>query len=178
MKTYRRWLRSIFGRCQRMIGAEDSRYHLDLQLKLKMYLLIFDSIFLNFSTIVNYYHSLQPDAIITKWPTQLIESLPYNMPMIIGYNKIEGLVGSVECHKNKRYKIIDKDLRRYIPKTINLDYEDPKCIEFADEIRRFYFSGQAVSDRMKVGLTNLCSDYHFNMELQFVAEMYARYQHK
>lgn len=98
--------------------------------------------------------------------------------MIIGYNSIEGLVGSFDCHKNKKYKIIDKDLARYIPKTIDLGLNDPKCAEFADKIRQFYFSGGTVSDHMKAELTDLIGDYHFNMEMQYVAEAYARFQHK
>lgn len=98
--------------------------------------------------------------------------------MIIGYNSIEGLVGLIECQKNQNYQSIDKDLARYIPKTIDLALDSPKCAEFADEIREFYFSGRNVSDQTKVELINLMSDYHFNMESYFVAEAYARRQHK
>lgn len=101
-----------------------------------------------------------------------------NIPMMVGYNSIEGLVGLIDCHKNKKYQLINKDLARYIPKTIDLSSNDPKCVKFADEIRKFYFSGRNVSDQTKVELTNLLGDYHFNMEPQFLAEAYSRRQHK
>lgn len=98
--------------------------------------------------------------------------------MMIGYNTIEGLVGLIDCHKNKRYKIIDKDLARYIPKTFDLGLDDPKATEFAEKIREFYFSGRSVSNRTKVELNNLIGDYHFNMDVLFLAEAYSRWQHK
>lgn len=101
-----------------------------------------------------------------------------DIPMMVGYNSIEGLAGFIDCHKNDKYQLLDKDLARFIPKTIDLALNDPKCTEFAGQIREFYFSGRNVSDQTKVELTNLLGDYHFNMETQFLAEAYARRQHK
>lgn len=112
---------------------------------------------------------------------EMIEDQPNsieNIPMIIGYNSIEGLVGLIDCQKNQNYQSIDKDLARYIPKTIDLGSDNPKYAEFANAIREFYFSGRNVSDQTKVELINLMSDYHFNMESHFVAEAYARRQHR
>lgn len=112
---------------------------------------------------------------------ELIVNQPHsidNIPMIVGFNSVEGLVGSIDCHKNKKYQIFDEDLVRFFPKTIDLALDDPKCAEFADEIRKFYFDGRNVSDQTKVELTKLMGDYHFNMDMQFLAEAYARRQHK
>lgn len=111
---------------------------------------------------------------------EMIENQAHSIdiPMMVGYNSIEGLVGLIDCHKNEKYQLIDKDLARYIPKTIDLALTDPKCADFADEIREFYFSGRNVSDQTMVELTNLLGDYHFNMETQLLAESYARRQHK
>lgn len=98
--------------------------------------------------------------------------------MIIGHNSLEGLVVLNDVHKRNKYESTDKTLDRFIPRTIDLPIEDPKCAEFAQEIREFYFSGRNVSEETKVELTNLAGDYHFNMEIQLLAEAYARHQHK
>lgn len=106
------------------------------------------------------------------------QSQAIEMPMIFGYNSNEGIVGLPDCHEKNKYELFDKDLARYIPKTIDLVMDDPKCEAIADNIRQFYFSGRKVSDESKFELSKLIGDYHFNMELQFLAETYARRQHK
>lgn len=101
-----------------------------------------------------------------------------DIPMIFGYNSNEGFMQLADCHKNKKYELYDKDLACRIPRSIDLDVNDPKCFELADEIRDYYFSGQTISDKMKGALAHFFGDYHFIIDLQLLAEIYARRQHK
>lgn len=112
---------------------------------------------------------------------EIIDDQPHSIdsiPMIIGHNSIEGLLGLLDCQKNNKYHLYDKNLTRYIPKVFDLGLDDPKGVEFAEDIREFYFSGRSVSEQTNVELTTLIGDYHFNMEAQFLAEAYSRRQHK
>lgn len=98
--------------------------------------------------------------------------------MILGYNSNEGLMPLADCHKNKKYELYDRDLASRIPRSIALDVDDPRNAELAEEIRKFYFEGQKISNKMKFPMAQLLGDFHFVIELHLVAEIYARCQRK
>lgn len=78
----------------------------------------------------------------------------------------------------KKVDIINKDLARLIPRSINVHPNDPKCLELADEIRKNYFKNKEINNDMLPELNNLNTDYHFGIGSQIAAEIHSRKQHK
>ncbi|KAH8280519.1 hypothetical protein KR018_009064, partial [Drosophila ironensis] len=96
------------------------------------------------------------------------------MPLIMGYNSAEGLAMVTKAKQN--IPAYGEDLARMVPKNLVLDPEAPEAQEAATDIRDFYFCGQAVTKDNLDNLTDLFTDYHFNMDLQHAAEIHASCQ--
>lgn len=98
------------------------------------------------------------------------------IPMILGYNNGEGLTMLADAYK--KLDVYEKDLARMIPKSINLQPDDPKCLEVAEEMRQFYFNGERISTGNLSGMCKLQGDYHFVLGCHLAAELNARYEEK
>lgn len=98
--------------------------------------------------------------------------------MILGYNVNEGFMALADAHKNNKYAKFDQDLASRIPQSIALNDNDPKIVELTEDIRRFYFDGQTLTEKMKAPVAKFLGDYHFIIDIHLLAETYARQQHK
>ncbi|EDV36794.1 uncharacterized protein Dana_GF11774 [Drosophila ananassae] len=96
------------------------------------------------------------------------------MPVIMGYNSAEGLAMITKAKQN--IPAYGEDLARMVPKNLVPDPEAPEAQEAASDIKAFYFNGQTVCKDNLDNLTDLFTDYHFNMDLQHAAEVHANCQ--
>ncbi|CAD7078429.1 unnamed protein product [Hermetia illucens] len=117
------------------------------------------------------------DAIVTKPPLEAAkEPNAIDIPVMMGYTSEEGITMLVNaCRKLDE---LDQDLARMIPRSVDLDPNDPLCLVVADEMRKFYFNGEKVTMKKVKELCNLMTDYHFGIGIHAAAEIHARYQHK
>lgn len=97
---------------------------------------------------------------------------------MLGYNSHEGIVMIPDVIRNNKYELYDKDLIRFIPKSIDLDVKDPRCQHVGNAIRDLYFNGQNLTNRNIGQLVHLMSDYHFVLSMHLTAELYALHQHR
>lgn len=101
-----------------------------------------------------------------------------DIPVMFGYNSHEGIIMVLDVLKNKKFELYDKDLARFIPRSIDLDVNDPRCQQLANEMREFYFNGRNLTNKTIKELVHLMTDYHFAMCVHLCAELYALYQHR
>lgn len=80
--------------------------------------------------------------------------------------------------KNKKFEVYDRDLARLIPKSIDLNVDDPRCQQLANEIRTFYFEGRKITADTIKPLIDLMTDYHFALSMHLTAELYALHQRR
>lgn len=120
---------------------------------------------------------MSDEAIVPKPP--LAASMEPNIidkPVMMGYTSMEGI--AMLMNATKKFDEYNKDLARFIPRSVNLEPEDPLCLILAEEMRNFYFNGRPMSNETLNEVTCLMTDYHFNIGIQVAAEIHARKQHK
>lgn len=121
---------------------------------------------------------MQLDPLLTAKPLDIIKRSPdlLSMPIMMGYNSNEGLLMLSAILKGHKLKEFNDDLARLVPKSLNLEPEDPRCVQVADEIRDFYFSGADICAENFIEFDQLLSDYHFVLGKHLTAEVHAKYQ--
>ncbi len=123
---------------------------------------------------------LQPKAIISKPPIELMNQQNFiDIPVMIGYNSAEGIVTLPDIYK--KMDAYENDLARMIPRSLNVPNELPTGMEaqkLAEEIRKLYFDGQAISEKLLSEISNLTTDYHFGIGAHLYAETHSRRQPK
>lgn len=95
---------------------------------------------------------------------------------MMGYNSLEGLLMLIDAHKGNKIGRFDKDLARFIPKSVNLAPDDIRCNILADKIRQFYLNGLELNEDTLACFTNLLTDYHFTIHSYLAAELHSKYQ--
>lgn len=101
-----------------------------------------------------------------------------NIPLMMGYNSMEGLLMLIDAQKNNKIEHFDEDLARFIPKSVNLAPQDERCNILAEQIRQFYLNGRKLNADTLDGFTNLLTDYHFTIHSYLAAELHARHQNR
>lgn len=116
---------------------------------------------------------------ITKAPMETLSQKNFtNIPVMFGYNSHEGMVMLPDLINNKKFELYDKDLARFIPRSVDLDVNDPRCQQLANEIREFYFNGRNISNKIITEFVHLMTDYYFGIGMHLTGELYALYQHR
>lgn len=118
------------------------------------------------------------DAIISKSPLKSMSEVNTitDKPIMMGYTSKEGITMLLKAAT--KLDEINKDLARYIPKSIDIEPNDPRCLDIANEMRKFYFNGKEINKNALDELTNLLTDYHFAIDCNVAVELHARKQHK
>ncbi|XP_055381803.1 juvenile hormone esterase-like [Condylostylus longicornis] len=117
------------------------------------------------------------EAIITKRPIDLLKrNDSIDKPVMMGYTSAEGI--TMLANAIKKLDTIDSDLASLIPRSVNLEPNDPNCLTLATEMRKFYFNNQKIDSKSLESLKDLLTDYHFTIGLQAVAEIHSRYNCK
>lgn len=78
----------------------------------------------------------------------------------------------------KKLHVIDQDLARMIPRYVNLEPNDPRCLQVADEMRQLYFTDNKISMENLSEMGKLQTDYHFAIGTHMAAELHARNEEK
>lgn len=102
-----------------------------------------------------------------------------NIPIMTGYNSAEGIITLLDIYK--KLDLYDKDLGRMIPRSLNVPNCSPSEVEsqkLAELIRKFYFDGQTISDKVLGEMSKLQTDYHFAIGAHLYAEIHSRRQPK
>lgn len=101
-----------------------------------------------------------------------------NIPVMIGYNSEEGIITLADIYK--KLAVYDKDLAKMIPRSLNVPNESPglESQKLAELIRKFYFDGQTISDKLLREMSKLQTDYHFAIGAHLYAEIHSRRQPK
>lgn len=102
-----------------------------------------------------------------------------SIPIMMGYNSKEGLMMLPNAYKNERFKQLDQDLARMIPKSINVENtvkSDSNCTSIVNGMRKLYLNGEKLSDDKLDEFCDLLTDYHFAIGSYLAAELHAKYQ--
>lgn len=97
------------------------------------------------------------------------------MPIMLGYNSGEGI--STFLGSYKKLHLYDTDLARMIPRSLNVpNYvgNEVEAKDVAESIRKFYFDGQKISNKLLNEIAELQSDYHYSMCTHLTAEVVSR----
>lgn len=94
----------------------------------------------------------------------------------MGYNTLEALPVLASIDRNNKLKLFDEDFTRLIPKQIDLEPNDARCAEIANEMREFYFNGKSLRPDVYAEFLDLLSDYHFTISEHLTAELHTAYQ--
>ncbi|XP_055701968.1 acetylcholinesterase isoform X2 [Phlebotomus papatasi] len=117
------------------------------------------------------------DALLTDTPLNLATALKsIEKPMIIGHNAKEGIIMLLDAVR--KIDLFDEDLARIVPKSLNVVQGSRTCERVTEEMRKFYFSGDKITKKSIVELTDLLSDYHFVIANHVTAEIHARKEHR
>ncbi|EDV55476.1 esterase B1 [Drosophila erecta] len=120
--------------------------------------------------------SSSPDSFLDQNVMELMhkKNCHRGMPLIMGYNSAEGLAMVVKA--KQKLEAYENDLARMVPRNLVLDAQAPEAQEAASDIRAFFFNGHALTMENLDNLVDLFSDYHFVMDMQHAAEIYASCQ--
>ncbi|XP_055606004.1 esterase B1-like [Uranotaenia lowii] len=115
------------------------------------------------------------DAIITKHPIELMsEPNGIGIPILTGYNNREGIMVLIDAVKH--LDLYNKEPKRFIPRTLNLDYNSEEARELGKEIKKFYFQDKPVCQETVPQLVDLFTDKYL-VAYPIITEMWARFQH-
>lgn len=102
-----------------------------------------------------------------------------DIPVMVGYNSDEGIITLLDIYK--KLDVYEKDLAKMIPRSLNVPNDSSSEIEaqqLAETIRKFYFDGQTISDKLLSEMSQLQTDYHFALGAHLYAEMHSKRQPK
>lgn len=136
--------------------------------------------YVNKKLYLNETFTSQPNAILSKLPIELMNRQNLiNIPVMMGYNSEEGIITLYDIYK--KFNLYDKDIAKMIPRSLNIPNEspsEPESLKLGDAIRKFYFNGQKLSDKLLTEMSKLQTDYHFAIGSHLYAEMHSRRQPK
>nr|XP_062131801.1 esterase B1 [Drosophila sulfurigaster albostrigata] len=117
-----------------------------------------------------------PDSFITSNILDLMHQKErlQGMPTMMGYNSAEGIAMLVNARR--KLELYNEDLARVVPRNLVEKPEAPEALEAANDMRQFYFNGQALTKERLNNLVDVFTDYHFNIDLQHAAEIHASCQ--
>ncbi|XP_037028692.1 esterase E4-like [Bradysia coprophila] len=119
--------------------------------------------------------SLQSKAFISKLPIELMNQPNFiNIPVMIGYNSAEGI--GVLSSKYESLHVYERDLSRIIPRSLSESPTEWESQKLAAEIRKFYFDGQPITEKLLNEMVKLQGDYHFAISSNLFAEIHFRKQ--
>lgn len=121
------------------------------------------------------------EAILTKSPIELMRDAgnSSNIPILMGYNNKDGLFMFTDLCKTKKLEQIENDLARLIPKSLNVQFNDPeRCQIVAQKMRDFYLSGKSICDETFDGFVDMLTDYHFGIFCALAVELHAKHQRR
>ncbi|XP_055606001.1 esterase FE4-like [Uranotaenia lowii] len=116
-----------------------------------------------------------PDPIITKHPMEIMcEPDGMGIPMITGYNDREGMI--VLNDAVKQLPSYNEEPERFIPRTLNIDYESPEAGQVGKAIKHFYFKDKPVGHETITHLVDVFSDKYLILSIPIMNELWARFQ--
>jgi acetylcholinesterase len=117
-----------------------------------------------------------PNAFMTKSPTELIidQQDQINIPIMFGTTNIDGNV-MVSTYRFMTEQF-EADPVRLLPRSLKIDPDSKTARTLGEEIKRFYFGDEAISEQTLQQLTNHMTDFHFLIPQTMSNELNARYQ--
>lgn len=100
------------------------------------------------------------DAFLTEDPMEIMKSgRQHQIPMIIGYNSLEGLFYEV-IRRTRSEAALPKDMESEVPYDLHLPKGSPKSRELADSIKKFYYDKEEISEAniLKRYIVSIISD--------------------
>lgn len=101
----------------------------------------------------------------------LLQSNIMKIPMILGYNNLEGLL--MLPYQLKRVEFLNKNPHSFVPREIVSVITEEKTIEFGQRLKKFYFGENEISTHTIASLLDLLSDLHFVFNTHRFAHFYS-----
>jgi carboxylesterase type B len=114
------------------------------------------------------------DAFMTKHPLELMKTEIIDIPVIFGTTDKEGMIQVAYMWKKR--ELFNEDPVRMIPVSLNVDPNSQLAIELAQQIKKFYFGSDQITEFTIDNFVDLMTDLFFLNPLAISSEMHRRYQ--